>query len=177
MTENGHSQSSDVNATELQLFDLEEARALRKKIATRKRMQQNSNNDTTTNITSENVEIRDFESNHEKALHKLQAVTDRDDIAVERTEGGLVFKLNTGSYLLFKNAVHKYFTRDSQTHACALIPVFDKKGLQVETKYKVSSGKTNFYTANLYHTRCSCLVNGKKEDIFLSVDLPKIIVL
>ena len=53
--------------------------------------------------------------------------------------------------------------------------IFDRKGNQIETKYKVLNGKTSLYTFNLYRTRCSCLINGKYENHFLKNDFSKII--
>ena len=57
---------------------------------------------------------------------------------------------------------------------CKKTQVTDKAGYQVETKYKVFSGKSGHYTLNMYHTRSSCLVNGKNAAQFLQKDLPSI---
>ena len=84
-------------------------------------------------------------------------------------------KLNTGAYQVVKSAAHQYYTNENQAHTCTITPVFDRKGNQIETKYKVLNGKTSLYTFNLYHTRCSCLINGKNENHFLENDFPKII--
>jgi len=120
-------------------------------------------------------EVRDFEINPEKSLQKLQSRADSSDIVLEKTGGGLILKLNAGVYQLIKSAAHHFYTRETQQHTCTIIPVKDKKGYQVETKYKISNGKINMYTFNLYHTRCSCLINGKNEEYFIETDFPKII--
>ena len=128
-----------------------------------------------TSLHIDQPEIRDFEINSEKSLQKLKDSANRSDIVIEKTGGGLTLKLNTGVYQLVKSAAHHYYTCESQQHTCTIIPVKDKNGYQVETKYKISNGKTNLYTFNLYHTRCSGLVNGKNDKYFLETDFPKII--
>lgn len=51
----------------------------------------------------------------------------------------------------------------------------DKKDSLVETKYKVCENNNPVYTANMYHTTCSCLVNGKNSNTYMERDLSKII--
>jgi len=120
-------------------------------------------------------EIRDFTINADKAIKKLQESANRSDISIERTGGGVTLKLNTGVYQIVKSAAHQFYTSEDQTHTCTITPVFDRKGHQIETKYKVFNGKASLYTFNLYHSRCSCLINGKDEEHFLTIDFPKII--
>ena len=47
----------------------------------------------------------------------------------------------------------------------------DNNGHRIETKYKIARGKCHQYTVNLYHTKCSSLVNGKYVQQYLRFDL------
>jgi len=53
--------------------------------------------------------------------------------------------------------------------------VTDNNGHIIETKYKIARGKCHLYTINLYHTKCSSLVNGKYVQQYLRFDLPEIL--
>ena len=50
-----------------------------------------------------------------------------------------------------------------------------KQGNLIETKFKMKAGKQDLYTLNMYHTKITCLVNGRQSKQFLRDDLPKII--
>ena len=121
------------------------------------------------------AEFRNFELNFRKATRNLEECTDRQDIVIERTGGGIVLKLNAGSYQLLKYAARSYYTSESLALTCTITPVFDKKGCLIETKYRLTKGRSGLYTLNLYHTRCSALVNGKADQHFIETDLPNII--
>jgi len=71
-------------------------------------------------------EIREFEINPEKSLQKLQSRADSSDIVMEKTGGGLTFKLNAGVYQLIKSAAHHFYTCETQQHTCTIIPVKDQ---------------------------------------------------
>ena len=76
-----------------------------------------------------------------------------------------------GTYELIKFATDKLFTEDDMKGKCERIPVMDKKGNLVETKFKVSTGKHSHYCLNMYHTKCACLVNGKGTLQFMQTDI------
>ena len=72
--------------------------------------------DTSTAVKTVNIsEMRNFEMNCSKAEKRLFDCSNRGcDIAVERTGGGIVLKLNAGSYQLVKSAAKEFYTGDSQ---------------------------------------------------------------
>lgn len=119
-------------------------------------------------------EVRDYKLNKDKALKKKLERTN-GDFTVSETGGGLSIKMNTALYELFKYASDIFFTSEEIECSVKRIPVHDERGSLVETKYKLSTGRMSIYTANLYHTMCSCLVNGKQSRRFIDDDLHKII--
>ena len=74
-------------------------------------------------------------------------------------------------YELIKYSADKYYA----SKECKRIPVQDKQDNLVETKFKMKSGKQDLYTLNMYHTKCTCLVNGRQPGHFLQEDLPSIL--
>jgi hypothetical protein len=120
-------------------------------------------------------ECRDYNLNENKSLKKILQATERDEIEILHTGGGIKLTVNAGTYQLLKSAVRDYFGKESDSLSCTRIPVTDKKGNLVETKYKLASGKSHLYTLNMYHTTCSCLVNGRKAEEFVETDLPAIL--
>ena len=114
-------------------FDLEEARTLRKRVCDAKRelAQVNSVSSESESVPVAQTEVKNYELNKLRAVRKLHAGNDRQDIEVERTGGGITMKLNTGTYQLVKNAAHTYFTDQGQLLSCAISPVFDKVGVQL----------------------------------------------
>lgn len=119
-------------------------------------------------------ELRSYELKQDRALAKKLCATDRDIVQVRNTDGGLVIDLNTGMYELLKSVADKFYTHD-HPNKCNKIPVKDKKGRLVETKYKLTQRGQGVYTINLYHTTCSCLVNGKQTYLFLERDMPELV--
>ena len=121
------------------------------------------------------IEERDYALNKRKALEKKLITTRRDDVVVLKTGGGIKFLLNSGMYELFKNSIDEFYTSSDMKDTCQKIPVHDKQGNLVETKYKVLSGRQGVYTINMYHTKSSCMVNGKQSKQFTEVDFPEIL--
>ncbi|KAH3866538.1 hypothetical protein DPMN_029615 [Dreissena polymorpha] len=91
---------------------------------------------------------------------KLYATT-RDHAIVKVTDGGLKIEFSTGMYELFKSCAAEFYQSETLKFKCQKTPVYDTIGSLVETKYRLSFGRNGVYTINLYHTKCSCLVNGK----------------
>ena len=116
-----------------------------------------------------------YSLNKDKALRKKVAGHDAEDFTVIQTGGGVRLKMNTAMYELFKFTAEEYF--DSSDLNCTVnkTHVRDARGLLVETRYKVSTNQCNLYTANLYHTTSSCLVNGCNTEVFMDSDLIQII--
>ena len=83
--------------------------------------------------------------------------------------------MDSGIYEMIKLNIERYYNNVSLQYKYTYIPVNDKRGNIVETKYKVSKGKTCLYTLNTYHTKCSYLVNGKNPQHFVTVDMTNII--
>ena len=116
------------------------------------------------NVVCSEKTTKDYTVNRPLALDKKLKATERQNVEVVETGGGLRIVLNTGSYELLKVATDEYFAQLRENRKCKIIKVQDKKGAVVETQYKVTSGKTSIYTLNLYHTTSSCLVNGKMSN-------------
>ena len=75
-------------------------------------------------------------------------------------------------YELFKIAADQFFSDNTLPYKCCKVPVHDRQGNLVETQYKLSSGRQGIYTLNLYHTKSSCLINGKNSHKFTEIHLP-----
>lgn len=116
------------------------------------------------------TEFRGYELNRTKAIHKKLSATKIQMLTVTETGGGVKFAFSTGMYELFKLAADEYFMSDSMKTHCKKITVSDKNNAVVETKYKVNVN-TGQYTVNMYHTRCSCLVNGKRTSQSVTSDV------
>ena len=109
--------------------------------------------------------------NEEKAFQKKLESTDRDDVVVYETGGGLRMILNIcsnfSSYQL-NNITTKKIFHSSDVH--------DKQENSVECQYKLSNGRQGIYTLNLCYTMSStCLINGKNPQHFIDQDLPIIL--
>ncbi|KAH3791539.1 hypothetical protein DPMN_145027 [Dreissena polymorpha] len=79
-----------------------------------------------------------------------------------------------GMYELFKTSADEYYGCRQLKYKCQHIPVHAKNVFLIETKYKLSLGRQGVYTIALYHTKSSCLVNGKRRNVFIRDDLPEI---
>ena len=123
----------------------------------------------------EETEYRKYELNRGKAVQKKLKFTERECITITETKGGIKAEFNTGTYEIFRKAVHEYITADEQNFCVQHTEVKDKAGNVVECKYRLSKSKSSYYTINLYHSKCSTLVNGKQSNQFLRKDLPNIL--
>ena len=74
-------------------------------------------------------------------------------------------------YELIKRSTDEFYSSKN----CKKIPVMDKQGNLVETKFKMKAGKQDLYTLNMYHAKSTCLVDRRQSKEFLRDDLPKII--
>lgn len=119
-------------------------------------------------------EVREYKLNKDNALKKKLTNTQRD-FDVKETGGGIRIKMSTAMYEAFRYACEMFFSSTNLTCSITKIPVHDENGHLVESKYKLSTGQSSVYTANLYHTTCSCLVNGKQCKQFMDEDLKTII--
>jgi len=114
--------------------------------------------------------------NENSALKKILQASEREqDIEILQTGGGIVLKFSAAMYQMVKVATEQYFISTDQLLKCDRIPVKDKSGVHVETKYKVGRDKSHLYTLNMYYSRSSCLVNGKHVEQYLDTDLPSIV--
>ncbi|WAR12340.1 MTG2-like protein [Mya arenaria] len=66
--------------------------------------------------------------------------TEVNDVEIINTGGGIKIMLNTGAYELLKVSAEHFYASENDTFQFQKIPVTDKKGNIVETKFKVSSG-------------------------------------
>ena len=126
-------------------------------------------------VGESNGQERNYTLNEEKALQKKLESTDRDDVVVYETGGGLRMILNTGMFELFKLSVEQYYNEENLPFKCNIVNVHDKQGNSVECQYKLSNGRQGIYTLNLYYTKSSCLINGKNPQQFIDQDLPIIL--
>lgn len=120
-------------------------------------------------------ENREYSLNRTKAIDKKLQYIDREDLQIVYTAGGIRVILNTGMYELLKNSIELYFNTKNKRYTYTCIPVSDAHGNLVETKYKVRQGKSHIYTLNMYHTKCSYLINGRDAGHFLRVDLTEMV--
>lgn len=123
------------------------------------------------------TEHRNYTLNKDRSLEEKKQALNRQEIEIVHTGGGVRVFLSTAVYELLKLSADKYFTTELTNRKCNRIQVEDQQGRIVETKYKVTNSKTSIYTANFYHTKSSCLVNGKQTDTFFLNDLPEIFML
>ncbi|KAH3721768.1 hypothetical protein DPMN_064716 [Dreissena polymorpha] len=114
----------------------------------------------------------DYTLNMSKSLQKKLDSTDQEDVIVYETCGGFRLLLNTGMYELFKIAADQFFSNNTLPCKCCKVPVHDRQGNLVETQYKLSYGRQGIYTLHLYHTKSSCLINGKNSHQFTEIHLP-----
>ena len=136
---------------------------------------ENGSHETEREMAGIGTEVRSYRLNEEKAMEKKLLYTQRDEIHVEESGGGLKLRLNTGMYELIKSRVESYFSTESLRYSYTYTPVTDNRGSIVETRYKVAKGKSYMYTLNMYHTKCSYLVNGRNPLHFVKTDLPSIL--
>lgn len=113
--------------------------------------------------------------NKSKSMEKKLRATETDDFSVIYTGGGVKFEFNAGSYELLKLATAKYFAKEQNGVKYQEFIAEDQQGNQVERRYKATRGKQALYTLNLYHTKCSCLVNGRHTSYFMETDLNEIL--
>lgn len=120
-------------------------------------------------------EKRQYSLNKSEAIVKKIQAINRDDFVVEYTGGGIKFILSTGMYELFKAETRRYFN-NQPTHDFSYVnsSAADQQELEVETRYRAYKHHQHLYTLNLYHTRCTCLLNGKHTDHFMSINLAEI---
>lgn len=120
-------------------------------------------------------EERKYELRMEKAMVNKLNATDRPDVEVEMTGGGLRMLWSAGMYELIKMAADEYFLRDDIGGKKTIAK--DKVGNVVEVKYKVpvDQSKHIHYCLNMYHTRSSCLINGKGLSTFVQTDIQQLL--
>ena len=117
-------------------------------------------------------EERCYVLNRPKALSKKLEATERTDVAITETGGRLKIEFSAGMYELFKLSADEFYASVALTSKCQKTPVYDSQGNNTETKYKLTSGRNNIYTLNMYHTKSSCLINGKQSNLFMERDMP-----
>lgn len=134
-----------------------------------------SSSKTNGNVTLAEREIRSYELRVDSAMTKKLDATERPDLEMEMTGGGLVMKWSAGMYELIKLAADEYYLRDDIN--CVKKIVEDKNGHVVEMKYRVNihARKQIHYCLNMYNTKCSCLINGKGLATFIETDVQQLL--
>lgn len=121
------------------------------------------------------TESRNYVLNETKSMSKKLAAAEKPCFTITETGGGIKLNFNSGMYELFKIATNEFFSSDQMKNSCKTVGVTDKKSSSIETKYKVTGGKKcHYYMLNMYHTTCSCLVNGKNTEQFVKKDIHEI---
>ena len=123
----------------------------------------------------------DYTLNQETSLKKkLECARREENVRIEETEGGTRIYFQAGAWEVFRAAISEYYrTFSVRGFKCEFERHTDsKQNVQGEiikviptTEAKVKSGG---YTINIYHTKCSILVNGKGYEKFRKTDLTKI---
>lgn len=120
------------------------------------------------------AEERPYNLNKSRAMAKKLSATELAEFTVTNTDGGVKFTFNAGMYELFKQAANEFYTSGEMKSKCTPKDGIDKsRSVVVDTRYKVMVGKTH-YTFNMYHTTCTCLVNGKATMQFIQHDIDDI---
>lgn len=108
----------------------------------------------------------------------MQSCTEREHlIRIQLTDGGTRLFFQAGAYELMRLAADKYYGNyPAKSYSCIKVVDSDLAQNSPMQRYKLSNAKNEalIYTANLYHTKCSMLVNGKDKERFRQIDLPKI---
>ncbi|CAC5398871.1 unnamed protein product [Mytilus coruscus] len=105
------------------------------------------------------------------ALKKKLDATKRTEISYEITGGGLTAELDAISFELLLFACKTLYNDMSNVRTDISK---DKSGNIVQYTFMVKDDNNGGYAINLYTTRCSMLVNGKKTNYFIQEDLGKI---
>jgi hypothetical protein len=119
-----------------------------------------------------------YELNKEKSLTKMyDAATRHELLTIQPTGGGAYFSLQAGLYQIVKSTIHGFFQNQPDLGKAVFKDQTDSKGICVQTNIQVLSGRAKQlrYTINLYHTKCTMLVNGKQEDMFLNTVFPEFV--
>ncbi len=84
--------------------------------------------------------------------------------------------LSTVGYELFRAATDQYLPTKQKMFEVEVKHTVDKDGNNTQSNYTVKFRPKNSlkFVLNLYHTKCSILVNGKGKDKFLNEDVPRI---
>jgi hypothetical protein len=155
---------------EINMFDLNKARELRKQLKSAERegsglrMEVNSNicennysneNQFSTkcdgyNQRKENfendMENRTYELNKLKSMKEILTASENEIFELIHKDGGVILKFNAGMYELFRNSTESYFANSQIGINCKKTNVHDKASNNVETRNKVSSDNSGLYS-------------------------------
>lgn len=168
-------------SSQVQQFDLDEARQLVKQLRTQNKgkvsLSEKESKEQNENFSKlrKDTSVKEYVLNKTKSLNKKLSATERDNVDVIDTGGGLKIILNTGTYELLKLVADQYFGESRTDRKCKIVEVQDRSGRLIETQYKLTADKNSVYTLNCYHTTSSCLANGKHVNVFKNEDLPAMI--
>lgn len=119
-------------------------------------------------------ERRPYNLNVDRSLRKKLEAAKRLDIEVKCTGGGVRLWFSAAAYELVKAASVEYYGGVDERYRYEATNIKDRQGNIVEYKVKVFAGKTHLYTFNMYHTKSSCLINGKSVERFMMHDFKNI---
>ena len=93
-----------------------------------------------TNKISEEPEVGDKESetrsytlNKIKAIDKKVQCSERRNVQIEETGGGIKIAFNAGTYELVKSVIQDFYANDCKQYTYSHTPVFDGRGDLVES--------------------------------------------
>jgi hypothetical protein len=116
--------------------------------------------------------IKHYGLNIEKSLMKKLNSAKRKHISYRFTGGGLTAELGAITFELFIHACEIYFVNSSNNFCSVIKDNFtDRHGSVTQRTYEIKESDQDSYPINLYTTRCSMLVNGKRAANFINRDL------
>jgi hypothetical protein len=143
-------------------------------VTRRKSKQIIGSNDDVKSTRSE-CQSRPYYLNVDKAMQNKLVATKRDLLTCKLTGGGLVMELSTAYYEGLRSMLLQYLNENSELtfHTKEMM---DQSGLNVQTTHTVELHSRKMYVINLYHTKCSILVNGVEVvNRFILKDWPHIL--
>ncbi|KAK6188107.1 hypothetical protein SNE40_004358 [Patella caerulea] len=122
----------------------------------------------------------DHEISIKKCLRQQLDATYRQDYSFKQTGGGFRLFLSTGFYQEFKRISHLFY-KSMKKQGMLDMSVSEMKDRNKVCEYSTfriwsNKPKCSFrYTLNMYHTKCSALINGSHEEIFVNEHLPDLL--
>ena len=125
------------------------------------------------------IKVQKFALSEEKTLKKLQIASNRTEkIHAQMKKGGnLVMTFTPGAFIMMETGIRQMAT-NSSPFIISITDTLDTKNAIVITIAKFKKGATTSkqitFTMNLFHTKCTILVNGPDVGTFVRQFIPQI---